>query len=337
MDASHITLPRDRVQRRRLAIQLPCALAAVAGWPAAHAQRGPARIGFLTPSAPPQYEKAFWEELHRLGHVKDKTIVVESRSAEGRFDRLPALAAELVALKVDIIVAVVTQASVAARDATATIPIVMVGVADPVGAGLVKSLARPGANVTGTSIVAAEVVGKQLELLRQLMPRASRVAVLWNPANEVFQQQLWARANEAAAKLSLQLQPVRMRTPDDVEQAFATMRTARVNALLIMADPMLAGQATSIARLAAQDRMVAVGATRVFVEAGIVASYGPHFVDSFRRAAGYVDRILKGARPGDLAVEQSTTFELVINNGAARRLGLTIPQSVALRADQVID
>jgi putative ABC transport system substrate-binding protein len=326
--------------RRSVAVGLPWVFCAggTAWWQVARAQRtAPPRIGFLTPSVPPRCEQAFWDEMTHLGYVKGRSVLVEARSAEGRLERLPALAAELVALKVDVIVAVVTQASLAARDATAAIPIVMVGVADPVAAGLVASLARPGANVTGTSIVVAEVVGKQLELVHQLMPRASRVAVLWNPANSVLQQQMLVRSQQAAAKLGLQLHAVQARGPEELERAVAATRSEHIEAMLVLADPMLAGQAQTIVRLATQDRIMVVGATRVFVEAGSVASYGPVFVDSFRRAASYVDRILRGARPADLAIEQSSTFELVINRGAANRLGLVVPRSVLARVNEVID
>jgi putative tryptophan/tyrosine transport system substrate-binding protein len=340
MFGSRISPSCDAHARRRsffIALSRGLGCAAAVWWPVARAQQGPPRIGFLTPGVPARYEQAFWAEMARLGHVKDKTIVVEARSADGRFERLPELAAQLVASKVEVIVAFVTQATVAARDATKTIPIVMVGVADPVDAGLVANLARPGANVTGTSIVVAEVVGKQLELVRELMPHASRVAVLSNPANSIFQQQQLARSSEAAGRLAMQVHPVEARAPEDLERAFTAIRAQRVDAMLVLADPMLSGQAQTIARLAMQHRVVAVGATRVLVEAGIVASYGPHYVESFRRAASFVDRILRGAQPADLAVEQSSTFELVINSGAARRLGVVVPRSVAARVNEVID
>lgn len=295
------------------------------------------RIGYLTPSSQPAREDVFRRELTRLGHVEGQSLAIEYRSADGNFDRLSGLAGELVSLKVDVLVAVVTQAALAARKATDTIPIVMVGVSDPVGVGLVASLARPGGNVTGTSTLAANVVGKQLESLRELLPGVSRVATLWNPSNAVFQKLQLGEAKAAAAKLKLQLQLFEARTPDQLDRAFASMARPRPDALLILGDPMFGAHWRRIAELAARHRIPAVSSTSDYADAGGLMSYGPNYVEAYRRSATYVDRILKGGRPADLPVEQPTTFELIINTRAAAALGLTIPRSLAGRADRVVE
>jgi putative ABC transport system substrate-binding protein len=302
----------------------------------AKAQNAIPRIGFLTPGAGAANEEPFWAELRRLGYVEGKNIAVEYRSSQGDFARLPAFAAELVRLKVNIIVAVVTQASLAAMQATATIPIVMIGVVDPVAAGLVSNLARPGGNITGTSGAGVDIVAKQLELVRTLLPNAARVAALWNPSNRVFQQQMLNQAMSTAPNLRLQLGTFEARTPDDLDGAFVAMSKDRPDALLILADPMLGSQAKRIADLAVRHRLPAVSMIRGYAEAGALATYGQSFADSYRRAAVYVDRILKGAKAGDLPVEQPTKVELVINLKTAKALGLTIPQSLMLRADELI-
>jgi len=304
---------------------------------AAHGQResNVPRIGYLTPGTGAN-EDLFWTELRRLGYEEGRNIAVEYRSAHGDLDKLPAFAAELVRLKVDIIVAVVTRASLAAKQATATIPIVIVAVSDPVASGLVSNLARPGGNVTGTCGVGADVVAKQLELVRTLLPNAVRVTALWNPSNRTFQQQLLSEAMSAAPKLRLQLQLVEARAPDDFDRAFVAISKSRPDALLILADPMFGSNAKRIADLALEHHLPAVSMIRTFAEAGVVATYGQSFADSYRRAATYVDRILKGAKPGDLPVEQPTKIELVINLKTAKALGLTVPQSLLLRADEVI-
>lgn len=294
------------------------------------------RIGYLTPITQPSREEVFRDGLRQLGYEDGPSIAIEYRSAEGRFERLPALAAELAGLEVEVIVAVVTQAALAAKTATRTIPIVMVGVADPVGTGLVASLAQPGGNVTGTSSVAADVVGKQLELLHQVLPKMSRIAALWNPANRVFQQRQLAEASAAATKLRIQLQLVEARTPEDLDRAFAGLARPRPDALLVLGDPLFTAHAARIAGLAIGQRLPTVGATREYAEGGGLLAYGPDYPEAWRRATAYVDRILKGARPGELPVEQSTKFDLVINARTARTLGITIPPSVVARADHVI-
>ncbi|MBI4638093.1 MAG: ABC transporter substrate-binding protein [Candidatus Rokubacteria bacterium] len=294
-------------------------------------------VGYLTPIPQPAREEAFRQELRRLGYVEGQNIAIAYRSADGGFERLPDLAATLVGLKVDVIVAVVTQATLAAKKATSTIPIVMVGASDPVRSGLVASLGRPGGNVTGTSSVATDVVGKQLELLREMLPKASRVAALWNPANPVFQKLQLGEATAAAAKLRVQLRFVEVRMPDELDRAFAEIAKERTDALVVLADPVLYVHAARIADLVTKHRLPAVGAAREFADAGGLIAYGPNYIEAYRRAATYVDRILRGTKPADLPVEQPTKFELVINAKAARALGVTIPRSLVVRADQVME
>jgi putative ABC transport system substrate-binding protein len=295
------------------------------------------RIEYLTPISLPAREELFRQELRRLGYTEGQNLVIEYRSANGSFARLPDLAAELVGLKVDVIVAVVTQAALAAKKATGTVPIVMVEVSDPVGAGLVASLARPGGNITGTSAVAADVVGKQLELLQEMLPKVSRVSALWNPANPVFQKRQLGEARAAASKLRIQLQLVEARTGADLDRAFAAIAKQRADALAVLGDPVFTSHAGRIADLAARHRLPAVGGTAEQADAGILMTYGPSYSEAHQRAVVFVDRILEGASPADLPVEQSTKFELVVNTGAARSLGLTIPQSLVVRADRVLE
>jgi putative ABC transport system substrate-binding protein len=305
------------------------------------------RIGFLSPSSPSDPERlaspfgergvaAFRQGLRDLGYVEGQNIAIEYRWAEGRFERLPDLAAELVRLKVDIIVSVVTQATLAAKNATGTIPIVLVAAGDPLGSGLVASLARPGGNVTGPSAMYADLAGKQLELLKGTVPKVSRVAVLWNPANAVWQAQMLRQTEIAARALGLQVQLLEARGPDELEGAFAAMTRERASALLVQVDVIFALHARRIADLAAKRRVPAMYGSKEHVEAGGLMSYAPNALDLFRRAATYVDKILKGAKPADLPVEQPTKFDLVINLKTARALGLTIPPSVLGRADEVI-
>ena len=329
--------------RRAAALIVAFALAILAPPLAADAQplaKVP-RIGFLAAFSPTpevsHFIEAFRQGLRDLGYVEGRNIVIEYRWAHSSFERLPDLAAELVRLKVDIIVAVVTQASLAAKNATGTIPIVMVGVSDPVGSGLIASLGRPGGNITGTSGMAAELVGKQLELLKETVPKASRVAVLWNPANPVWQAQMLRETQVAARALGLRVQLLEARGPDELEGAFAAMTRERASALLVQVDVIFALHARRLADLAAKRRVPAMYGSREHVEAGGLMSYAPNIPDLFRRAATYVDKILKGAKPADLPVEQPTRFELIINLKTAKALGLTIPPSLLVRADQVIE
>jgi putative ABC transport system substrate-binding protein len=297
------------------------------------------RIGFLrgtSPSDRPPLLDAFRQGLRELGWVEGQNIVIDYRYAEGRFDRLPDLAAELVRLKVDIIVAQPVPAVAAAKNATETIPIVMISGGDPVVLGFVASLARPGGNVTGSSYgVGLELVGKQLELLKETVPKVRRVAVLWNPANPGHPPAI-REVNVAARSLGVQLQLLEARGSNEFDGAFAAMAKERVGALLVLSDAMFALHRTRLADLAARSRLPAAYGTREMVEAGGLMSYGSSLRDLFRRAATYVDKILKGAKPGDLPVEQPTKFELVINIKTAKALGLTIPQSLLQRADEVI-
>ncbi|HEV2056976.1 MAG TPA: ABC transporter substrate-binding protein [Methylomirabilota bacterium] len=279
---------------------------------------------------------AFRQGLRELGWVEGQNIVIDYRFAEGRFDRLPDLAAELVRLKVDIIVAVSTPGVVAAKNATETIPIVMISVGDPVGLGLIASLARPGGNVTGLSYSAGlEIVGKQLELLKETVPKIRRVAILSNPANPSHPPAI-RELNVAARSLGVRLQFLEARGPNEFDGAFAAMATERVGALLVLTDGVFILHRTQLADLAARSRLPGAHGTREMVEAGGLMSYGPSLRDLYRRSAAYVDKILKGAKPGDLPVEQPTKFALVINLKAAKALGLTIPPSLLQRADEVI-
>jgi len=295
------------------------------------------RIGYLgTTAAPPHIWEAFLGGLREFGWVEGQTIVIERRNAEERYERLPELAADLVRLRVDIIVAAGPVAPLAAKRATNTIPIVMTNHADPVGSGLVASLGRPGANVTGLSFIHPAVVGKQVELLKEVVPKVNRVAVLTNPGNPIRALML-SEAEAAMRSLPVKLQVLDARGPGEFEAAFSAMRKDRTDALLILVDPMFFGQRKRLADLTASSRLPAISGLREFADAGILMTYGASLSDLFRRAATYVDRILKGTKPGDLPVEQPTKFELVINLKTAKALGLRIPQSVLGRADQVIE
>ena len=331
---------------RRIVLAVALAFSVLLAPLAADAQQAAGkvyRIGFLsvlgapTPSTPAGVLEAFRQGLRELGWVEGQNIVIDYRFAEGRFDRLPDLAAELVRLKVDIIVAVATQGVAAAKNATETIPIVMIsGSADPVGLGFIASLARPGGNVTGLSYsVGPEILGKGLELLKEIVPKVRRVAILSNPASPV--QPLFIREVKVAARsLGVQLQLLEARGPNEFDGAFAAMAKERVGALLVVADGLFILHRTRLADLAARSRLPAIYGYREHVEAGGLMSYGSSLRDLWRRAATFVDKILKGAKPGDLPVEQPTKFELVINLKTAKALGLTIPQTILLRADEVI-
>jgi putative ABC transport system substrate-binding protein len=299
------------------------------------------RVGVLSPlsGSDPQVQRAqdvFRQALRELGYVEGQSIAIEYRWAEGESERLPDLATELVRLKVDVIVTFggVPPAQAAQR-ATNTIPIIMTGTADPVAAGLVASLARPGGNITGTTIISHELVGKELELLREVVPKVSRVAVLWNPANPGNVHQLRA-AETAARALGLRLQPQEARRPSEIDRAFAAMARERAGALLVLLDSIFYNQRERIADLAAKNRLPAIYGLSLHAEAGGLMAYGANRFDISRRAAGYVDRILKGAKPADLPVEQPTKFELFINLKTAKALGLTIPQTLLQRADEVL-
>ena len=274
--------------------------------------------------------------MRELGYVEGKNLVIEWRFADGKFERLPDLAAELVRLNVEVIVSGSSQAISALQKATATIPIVMASSGDPIGSGFVKSLARPGGNITGLSNLTSEIGTKQLELLLSMVPKLSRVAVLVNPVNPSLAT-LLKNVQSAAQGAGVKVLPVEARTAEEIENAFPTMTQGNAGAVIVAVDSLFIQQYRKIAELAAKNRLPSVSQLREYVEAGGLVSYGPNLADQFRRAATYVDKILKGAKPGDLPVEQSAAFELLINGKTAKALGLTIPQSVLLRADRLIE
>ena len=297
-----------------------------------------ARIGYLstTGAASPHLPEAFRQGLRDLGYVEGRDVMIEYRDAEGKLERLRALAADLVALKVDVIVAPAYPGALAAKNATDTIPIIMVAVADPVQTGLIASLVRPGGNITGLALLAGpEMVGKLLELLKEAVPNLSRVAVLSNPANPMHVVRLREVA-VAGRSLRVQLQILKAQGPEEFDSAFAAMTRERAGALYVVGDPVLSRYRRRLAELAAKSRLPAVYELKDHAEAGGLMAYGPNLLDMYRRAATYVDRILKGAKPGDLPIEQPTKFELVINLKTAKALGLTIPPSLLGRADEVI-
>jgi putative tryptophan/tyrosine transport system substrate-binding protein len=296
------------------------------------------RVGVLwlySPAIASPFAEAFRQGLRELGYVEGKSIVIEYRHAEGKYDRLPSLAAELVRLNVDIIVTASTQAAQAGQQATRSIPIVMTVVSDPVESGLVGSLARPGGNVTGLSLMHPELSGKRLELLKEVIPKLSRVAVLSNLSNPIIPPLL--RETEAAARaVGVQLQVVEVRGPIELDSAFGAMTRDRAGALVVLPDGTFQNERRRIAALAAKGRLPTMYAWREAVDDGGLMAYGASVPDILRRAATYVDKILKGTRPADLPVEQPLKFELVINLKTAKQIGLTVPQSVLYRADKVI-
>ena len=297
------------------------------------------RIGVLLPGTPASFSlrtKALLDGLRELGHVEGKTIAIEWKWGQDRVETLSELAAELARSRVDVIVTGGTSAAKALKAATRTIPIVMAIIGDPVAAGLVDSLSRPGGNATGFSIVAPELGGKRLELLKEIVPNVSSVAVLLNINNPQSQIEL-KEMRTAAHAMSLQLYPAEISTEDGLDDAFAAIQKAAAQALIVLTDPILFSQRKKIVDLANRNRLPAMYFFQGFAEGGGLMSYGPSDADLFRRAAGYVDRILKGTKPGDLPVEQPTKFELFINLKTARMLGLTIPESFLLRADKVIE
>jgi ABC-type uncharacterized transport system substrate-binding protein len=298
------------------------------------------RIGVLVlrsaSDSAPQLE-AFREKLRERGWIEDQNIVLKYRSGDGRLERLPEHAAELVRMKVDVIFSPGTAETDAAHNATTTIPIVMATVGDPIGRGIIASLAHPGGNVTGLSYsVGWEIFSKQLQLLTEVVPKVSRVAVLGNPDSPHYGSAV-REAQVAGRSLGVQLQVLEARGPNEFDRVFATMIKDRAGAFLVLADPVSLLHRTALAQLAAKSRLPAIYGFREYVDAGGLLSYGPNLSDLFGRAATYVDKILKGAKPADLPVEQPTKFELVINLTIAKVLGLTIPPALLLRADQVIE
>jgi putative ABC transport system substrate-binding protein len=295
------------------------------------------RIGLLrVPSTPPTFLlEAFRRGLRELGYIEGQNVFIELRSAGGNPEALPAAASDLVRLNVDVIVASGTQATLAAKTATSTVPIVMSGSGDAVATGLVKSLARPGGNVTGLTLITPEVSGKRLALLKEAVPRRSKVGIVWNPDDPP--RVLEYRETESAARtLGLTLQSVPVRRREDLDAAFSSIRRGQVEALVVFLDPITFESRSHIADLAARNRLPVMSGSRQFAEAGCLISYGADLAALYYRAAFYVDKILKGAKPGDLPVEQPTRFELVINLKTAKALGLIIPPTLLLRADEVI-
>jgi len=326
--------------RRREFITL---LGGAAVWPlAARAQQmgKVPRIGYLgssSPSLEPHFVEAFRQKLRELGHIEGENIAIEYRWAEGQDRRLPELAAELVRLQPNVIVTTGTPGALAAMQATKTIPIVMASSGDPVGAGLVASLARPGGHVTGFTIVGPQIEGKRLDLLKEAVPELSRVAVLWNPSYPASVSYFNTIEN-AGRTLRISLDPVaEVRRANELDNAFFAIASARPRALLVVADRFLLAHRKRIVEFAAAKRLPGMFPYREYVEAGGLMSYAPSNIELFRGAATYVDKILKGAKPGDLPVQEPTKLELIVNLKTSKAIGLTVPESFLLRADELIE
>jgi putative ABC transport system substrate-binding protein len=324
--------------RRVFLIGLGAALA----WPLrARAQqpRTMYRVGFLgnsTAALEANLIEPFRQGLRNLGYEEGRNITIEYRWAEGKYERLPALIAELVALNLDVMVTAGTPATLAVKKAAISVPLVMAAIGDPVSIGVVPSLARPAGNITGLSAMAPELEGKRLQLLGEVVPKLSHVAVMWNPLNE-FQEISIRQLNAAGETLQIKVQPVAVGVAKDLDAAFATLVKDKPNALIILADRIFLHNRARLIDFATRNRLPGVYTYRELVEAGGLMSYGPSYEDLHRRAATYVDKILKGAKPADLPIEQPTKFNLVINRKAAKALGLTIPPSILARADEVIE
>jgi putative tryptophan/tyrosine transport system substrate-binding protein len=305
----------------------------------AYAQQhaSPRHIGVLLVARSPESKEvqAFREGLLDAGYVEGRDVVIEWRVANGDYHQIPELVADLVQRKVDVIVVISTPAAQEVKRATSTIPIVLALVADPVGSGLVTSLAHPGGNITGLSLMTAELAAKRLQLLKEAIPRLTRVAVLWNP-NTTFHTGVNEQLKAAAPSLSIKLNFVAARTPEEFGPAFSAVSQAHAQALYVLDDAFFFTHRTTLLKLASKVRLPVIYGERNFPDAGALLSYGIYVEDLFRRSAGYVDKILKGAKPGDLPIELPTKFELVVNLTTAKALGITIPQSILLRADEVI-
>lgn len=317
------------------------AVAMLLGVAQSEAQPKAPRIGYLAADLPanPHFPEAFRLGLRQLGYVEGQNIVIDVRSADGRAERLPALAAELVRLKVDVIVSEGTPPSLPAKEATRTIPIVFSPSADAVGSGLVTSLARPGGNITGLSFLGPETVAKCLQLLKEAVPGITHAAVLSHPGNpsEATRRSILKETEVAARALGIRLQFLEARGPDDFEKVFSEVSRARIGGVIVLTSIMFFSERRRLVDVAAKNRLPVVYPWREPVEAGGLLAYGPDLPDLLRRAAGYVDRILKGAKPGDLPVEQPVKFELVVNLKAAKGIGLTLPTPLLLRADHLIE
>lgn len=325
------------IDRRRF---LGASTIALAGLPLRAAGQGSGsvpRLGLLTAGQGSLgVETAFLHGLREAGYVDGRTIAIDRRSAEGDFAKLPGLAVELAKQKPAVIAAIVTQASIAAKEATSTTPIVIVAVSDPVAAGLVGNLARPGGNVTGTAAQLHTAVGKQVELMRQMLPRVGRIAILWNPANAVFQQQSLGTALISASQLRIVAEPVAVRSRADLERAMEALAVERPDAILALQDPLLVASRARIAEMAIASRIPMFTGARILTETGALASYGPDLALIARRAAPYVRKILNGAKPGDLPIELPTKLELVVNLKTADAIGIAVPPAVLARADEMI-
>jgi putative tryptophan/tyrosine transport system substrate-binding protein len=327
------------MRRREFVVLLGAAAVCLAVLAHAQQARKVPRVGLLSPfssSDTALWHQAFLQGLRDLGWIEGKTIIIEYRYAEGRNDRLPELVADLIRFKVEIIVTAVTNDTLAAKNATREIPIVMVAAGDPVATGIVESLARPGGNITGLSQMNPELIGKRLELLKEIVPELSSVAVLWNPEDPISILG-WNEIQLPARKLGVEAHSLQVRSSGDLDKAFDAAARTRVGALVIMPNPVFVTNLKRIADFATQNRLPSIFHLREFADAGGLVSYGVDRSDLFRRAATYVDKILKGANPADLPIEQPTKFELVVNLKTAKALGLAVPPSVLARADEVIE
>ena len=287
-------------------------------------------------STDPHFWNALKAELVKLGYVEGRDIIFVERNAEGNFARFPALAKELVDARVDLIIAAPTPAVSAAKQATATIPIVIATAGDPVASGLVASFARPGGHITGMSNMAGDLSAKMFELAQTTLPKISRVALLWNPANASVAGAV-RRVHDAAAKAGVAVRDLKAASPQEVDSALGTLSRERADALIIISDPFLVSQREKIGAFGLARRLPVITPFREFVQAGALMSYGPDYAGHFRRSAHFVDQILKGAKPDKLPIEQAATFELVVNKKTAAALGIVIPQSVLMRAEEVIE
>jgi putative ABC transport system substrate-binding protein len=329
---------KSAIRNLNFAILL-CAFLLAPCFPAQAQRPGKVRkIGLLTPRSPSDsalWHQAFRQGLRELGWVEGQNVAIEYRYAQGKRDRLPDLAAELLRINVEVVVVVSVYAARAVQHLNEAIPIVMASAADPVQLGLVTSLARPGGNITGLSEITPEMAGKRLELLKEMVPKLSRVAVLWDPTNDASTLS-WKEIQPPARQLGVQLHSLEARNPNDFNKALEEASRARAGALAIMPAQLFGANLKRIANLAAKSRLPSIWHLSEFVDSGGLAAYGPDRSDLFRRAATYVDKILKGAKPADLPVEQPMKFELVINLKTAKQIGLTIPPNVLARADRVI-
>jgi putative tryptophan/tyrosine transport system substrate-binding protein len=327
----------NRIKRREFIALLGGAVTVVP-MPARPQRLAMAVVGVLSPEGPKTGNvNGLVQGLRELGYVEGQNIRFEHRWADGRFDRLAELAADLVRLQVDVIVAFVTQATEVAKNQTTTIPIVMVGVGDPVGAGLVASLAHPGGNVTGTSSLAIALVGKQLELLMLVAPNIKNVATMFNPTNVTFQTLQVKEAKAASEKLGISLRFLEVSTSSEFESAFDTVAHEKIGALLILIDPLFLANSKTLAELSVKSRLITMTGYRTFAEAGALMSYGPNYFESYKSAAPYVDKILRGQKPADLPIDQASRFEFLVNMKTAKMLGIEIPLSVSGFANELVE